>query len=211
MGRVADEARRRRVGIFGGTFDPPHDGHVSVARDVADALGLDEVLWIPVGSPPHKTGVALTPPSLRLQMTRAAAATDPRFRVSEIELRRSGPSYTVDTLRQLSADNAMADAELFLIMGYDQYRDFGSWRSPDEIRGLATLAVMDRGGESLPRPGAGRSNDDAEADGIVRVQVRRVDVSSTDIRARAARGEDVSDLVPSAVGRLIAGGRLYRS
>lgn len=207
MGRTADPARRRRIGVFGGTFDPPHVGHVSVAREVADALDLDEVLWVPAGRPPHKPDDVSAPAELRLAMTRAAAAADARFRVSDLELRRPGPSYTVDTLRELlsAARAGAADdepPELVLIIGHDQYRTFDSWRSAETIRRLATLAVMDRGGEGLLGP--------TEPGEVVRVPVRRVDVSSTEVRARIGRGEDVSALLPERVSRIIREKGLYR-
>lgn len=199
------DEHRRRIGIFGGSFDPPHIGHVQVARDVADALLLDEVLWVPAREPPHKVGAELTaPPSIRLKMARAAAHDDPRFRVSDMELRRPAPSYTIDTLRSVRSGKAGSGTDLFLIMGFDQYRDFASWRAPDEIRNLATLAVMDRGGEGLG------DTDDGDREGVVSVPVRRVDVSSTEVRARLGRGDDVSDLVPPAVERIIREEGLYR-
>lgn len=198
------DEHRRRIGVFGGTFDPPHVGHVRVARDVADALSLDEVLWVPAREPPHKIGAELTPPSLRLKMARAAANGDPRFRVSDVELRRPGPSYTVDTLRSVRSDRTGAETRLFLIMGFDQYRDFASWRAPDEIRSLATLAIMDRGGEGLGEA------DDGDREGIVRVPVQRVNVSSTEVRARVGGGADISDLVPPAVERIIRDEGLYQ-
>jgi nicotinate-nucleotide adenylyltransferase len=201
-----DPGRRRRIGIFGGTFDPPHVGHVSAACDVADALDLDEVLWVPAGRPPHKPDDVSAPAELRVAMAREAAAADPRFRVSEVELRRPGPSYTVDTLRELlDAEKAKAPGdeapELVLIIGHDQYRTFDRWRAPEEIRRLATLAVMDRGGERLLA---------ADPDEVVRVPVRRIDVSSTEVRARIERGEDVSALVPEEVLRVIRAEGLYR-
>lgn len=209
MRRTADGgSSRRRIGIFGGTFDPPHVGHVSVARDVADRLDLEEVVWVPAGHPPHKPHGAVAPAPLRLAMTRAAAAADPRFRVSDVEVERAGPSYTVDTLRRLGAGGAgdvgdgAAEPELVLILGVDQFRSLETWKSPDEIRRLATLAVMDRGGESV---GA------ADAPEVLRVPVGRVDVSSTEIRDRLARGEDVAELVPERVLRVIRDERLYRS
>lgn len=202
MGRAADGvAGPRRVGIFGGTFDPPHDGHVSAARDVAAALDLDEILWVPVGEPPHKPNTGLTPAPLRLAMVEAVAALDPCFRVADLEMRRTGPSYTVDTLREVRVEADVGDADLFLIMGIDQYDVLDSWRAPEEIPVLAQLAVMDRGGESVPSP----------PDRVVSVPVRRIDISSTDVRARVRDGRDVSDLVPPAVARIIEAEGLYRA
>lgn len=200
-GSAADEPRA--VGIFGGTFDPPHLGHSAVAADVADALDLDEVLWIPAGEPPHKTG-DLTPSDTRLRMVRAAVGCDDRFRVSELEIRRDGPSYTVDTLRTLR-DGPLADARIYLIMGVDQYRDFSDWHRPDAIRRMATLAVMDRAGEGVDGE---RADEDAD---LVRVPVRRVDVSSTEVREMVGRGEDVSALVDPEVARIIDAEGLYQS
>jgi len=180
--------------VFGGTFDPPHVGHVTVARDVADALGLDRVLWIPARVPPHKEDRELSPGAARLAMVRAACASDPRFEASGLELEREGVSFTVDTLRELAARNP--GAELFLILGADQARTFErGWREPEEILRLATLALMDREGEATRTAapalsGTGRT---------VHVPVTRVDVSATCIRAALSAGEDVADRVPAGV------------
>lgn len=202
----------RRVGVFGGTFDPPHRGHRSAAADVADALGLDEVVWIPAGDPPHKHS-EVTPAPSRLRMVRAITAGDERFRVSELEVAREGPSYTVDTLRALR-ESEPPGTDLFLIMGVDQYRAFESWREPDAIRSMATLAVMDRRGESVDDtavgdaadgPGGGRGRE-----GVVRVPVGRVDVSSTRVRAAADRGDSIAEMVPAEVLRIIDAEGLYR-
>ena len=211
----------RSVGIFGGTFDPPHRGHTTVVADVADALALDEVLWIPAGEPPHKSERRLSPAAVRLRMVRAAIAEDPRFRVSDVEIRRAGPSYTVDTLRALTgadgqgegseavaseggAGALLADDRLYLIVGIDQFRDFTSWHRPEEIRELVTLAIMDRGGEGLDEERAERADD------LVRVPVRRVDVSSTMVRQKVRAGESVAGLVHPEVARIIDVEGLYR-
>lgn len=174
-----------------------------MAADVADALDLDAVLWIPAGDPPHKRDAEPAPARIRLRMVRAAVAADPRFLVSDLELGRAGPSYTVDTLTELRNEHG-SDVELFLVMGIDQYRAFESWHRPDEIRELATLVVMDRGGE---RADPATAEDDGS---VVRVPVRRVDVSSTEVRAAVGRGEPVDDLVPPEAARIIADEGLYR-
>lgn len=193
-----------RLGIFGGTFDPPHVGHVSVARDVADALTLDRVLWIPARVPPHKPGVPVSPAEARWEMVRAACAADPRFQPWDGELRRPGPSYTVDTLRELRALHP--GAHLFLVMGADQARELDTWREPEEVLRMATPALVDRDGasalEGLPRlPGV---------EAAVSVPVRRVDVSATAVRRAVARGDDVAHLLPPGVLSVVAREGLYR-
>ena len=197
-------ARGRRIGVFGGTFDPPHAGHVAVARDVADALALDPVLWIPAGTPPHKPDRAITDARLRREMVRAAARSDPRFEVSDVELERPGPSWTVDTLRTLRGRHPAAD--LFLILGADQLRTFDTgWREPEEILRLATLAIMDREGESA----AEAAPDLPGMERAVHVGVTRIDLSSSDVRARVRAHEDVSSLLPQGVLEIILREALY--
>lgn len=199
-----EEKVRLRLGVFGGTFDPPHIGHVAVAREVAERLGLERLLWMPAGVPPHKPDQPVTPAPLRLEMTRAAAAGEPLFEVSDLEIRRAGPSYTVDTLRELR--RAHPPAEIFLILGADQLRTFADgWREPETILRLATLALIDRGGEDA----AEVSPDVPGMEHSVHVPVRRVDVSSTEVRARVAAGGDISELVPPGVLAVIEREGLY--
>ncbi|HSM61039.1 MAG TPA: nicotinate-nucleotide adenylyltransferase [Longimicrobiales bacterium] len=201
MAPAPDRPSPARIGVFGGTFDPPHLGHVGVATDVADHLRLDRLLWVPAGIPPHKAAHRVTDAAIRLEMVRRAAAGDPRFEVSDLELSRPGPSYTVDTLRRLHAEHP--DAELFLLLGADQVETFaGTWKDPADILELARLAVLDRAGERAPAPAGGER--------AVHVPVRRVDVSSTEVRARASRGEDISDLVPPGVADVVDREGLYR-
>ena len=195
----------RRVGVFGGTFDPPHVGHQRVAEDVTAALALDRMIWMPAGHPPHKRGAVLSPASDRLEMVRALVEGNPRFEAGRHEIERSGPSYMVDTLRQLTIE--LPNAELWLVLGVDQFRSLDSWRSPDEILTLARLAVMDRSGESArahcPEVVTGRM------DRVAFVPVRRVDISSTELRRRAGAGEEISDLVSPAVVEVIRRLGLY--
>ncbi len=193
-----------RIGIFGGTFDPPHVGHVRVALDVADHLALDRLIWIPAGRPPHKARSRVTDADVRLEMVRLAACCDPRFEVSTIEIDRPGPSYTVDTLRALRARHPRA--EIFLILGADQVRDLArTWRQPESVMALARLAVMDRDGDSAVAmapmlPGMERA---------VRVPVRRIDVSSTSVRAAVRAGEDFEALLPPGVAAVVRRAGLY--
>lgn len=186
-----------RIGLFGGTFDPPHMGHLIVASDACEALRLDRLLFIPSADPPHKRGLVTATAEQRVQMVRAAIAGDPRFAVDDLEVRRRGISYSVDTLRTIRAREP--EAELFFLIGVDQMRQLHSWREPDEIARLAQLVVLTRDGE-LP---------DAESAYRHRtVHVTRVDISATEIRARAAAGRSVRYLVPEAVRGMV--GEWYR-
>ena len=191
-----------RLGVFGGTFDPPHVGHLIVAQDAALALDLDRVLFAPAGVPPHKRDRMLSPADARLAMTRAAVAGNGRFDVDAVELERGeGPSYTVDTLRALAERHP--DAELWLLIGRDQWAEFATWREPEDVMRLASVGVLSRGGNgSGPRPGTHER--------VRFVDVTRVDVSSTEIRRRVGVGESVRYLVPDAVIEIIFREQLYR-
>jgi nicotinate-nucleotide adenylyltransferase len=183
-----------RLGVFGGTFDPPHIGHLIVARDVLERLGLARVLFVPALEPPHKRGRSISPAGVRLEMLQAAVSRHPGFAVDDLELRRSGPSYTVDTL--LALRERHADDELFLLLGADQYADLDSWHRPEEIRRLARIVVLARGG-------------DAPGGDVLSVPVTRIDISSTGVRSRVADGRSIRWLVPEAVEHLIRHHHLY--
>lgn len=189
-----------RLGIFGGTFDPPHLGHLVAASDAAVALELDRVLWIPAAVHPFKLGAVAASPEARLEMVRAAVEGDERFEACDLELRRQGPSYTVTTLRELHARHP--GAELFFLTGADNLRELPQWREPDEVVRLARLVVVSRRGEGVP---AGLPY------AAVAVPVTRVDVSSTEVRRRIAAGQTVRYLVPDAVRETIARLGLYRT
>jgi nicotinate-nucleotide adenylyltransferase len=190
-----------RIGVFGGTFDPPHIGHLIVAQDVADALELHQVLWVPAGTQPHKDSADVTPAADRLDLVNAATKGDDRFAVDDQEVQRLGPSYTVDTLRALH--RAQPTAQLHLIVGADQFAEFDTWREPEEIGKLAVVAVMDRDGRRTTR-GTREASVTSEL-----VTVTRVDISSTAVRARVRSGRSVAYLVPDAVRRIIEDKRLY--
>lgn len=193
-----------RLGLFGGTFDPPHNGHVAVAKDVADALHLNRLLWIPAREPPHKAQQDVTPAPLRLEMVLAATAEDARFEVSDVETAREGPSYTVDTLGEVR--RRFPHATLYFIVGADEYDALATWRAPEQILELARLAVMDRGGARA----ADNVPDVAGADAAEFVSVERIDISSTRVRAHIAAGLDAADLVPHGVAAIIERAGLYR-
>lgn len=188
-----------RVGIWGGTFDPPHLGHLIAASDACRALALDGIVWVPAGEQPLKRGRVRTPAALRLAMVRAAVAGDARFSVDPLEVERPGPSYMADTLAALAA-RAPGDARV-LLLGADAWREFPRWRRPEAVARLAALAVLSREGEDVAAGGPF----DARP-----VRVTRVDVSSTEVRRRVAAGECIRYLVPEAVRALIEAHGLYR-
>jgi nicotinate-nucleotide adenylyltransferase len=192
----------KRFGLFGGTFDPPHNAHVALARAAADELQLDALHWIPAGQPWQKTR-SITDATHREAMVRAAIDGEPRFVLDRIELERHGPSYTLDTVRALRASHP--GVQLFLIIGADQYAGLHTWRGWQELLGLVTLAVANRPGLMPPV--------NAE---VLRTPHRVVplpmqDISATDIRSRVARGLPIDSLVPPAVARYIETNALYRN
>jgi len=189
-----------RLGIFGGSFDPPHLGHLLPVIDAAEALGLDAVKFVPAAVQPFKVGRATASPTDRLAMTERLVASIPGFTADATEIERPGLSFTVDTLAALSA--AQPDAELVLLLGADAFALFDTWREPERIRRLARVAVMTRSGESAPAVD--------ERAGVQVLQTRRVDISSTELRARVAAGRTIRGFVPDAVADYIAEHRLYR-
>jgi len=191
----------RRIALFGGTFDPPHHGHLVVAQDVAEALELDALYLVPSGTPPHKREAPVSPALVRLEMVRAAIDGDLRLHASEIELRREGPSYTVDTLRAVR--ERRSGAELFFLLGADQFAELDTWKEPEEVARLARLTVLTRGGED---PSTAGPRVEVPHDSV---PVTRIDVSSTRIRERVRAGRPIRYLVPEAVRRIIQRERLY--
>ncbi len=192
----------RRIGVFGGTFDPPHLGHSIVAAEVMEALELDRLLWVPAGTPPHKQGRPVTTAEVRRRMVAAAIAEHRGFELCDLELARGGISYMVDTLRELRSANP--GWSLFLILGADLLADFASWRNPDAIRRMAQLVAISRGAKAVP------SRKDLPA-GVRTIRVTPVDVSSSEVRRRVAGGKAVSTMVATQVLSIIESERLYRS
>lgn len=188
-----------RIGVFGGTFDPPHTGHVLVAGDASEALGLDMVLWIPVARQPLKDGPPLAPARDRRAMVELAIGGDPRFALETVEMDRGGLSFTVDTLETLK--KRREHAELVLLAGADSWASFARWRQPERILELARVAVIARAGETAATV-AGHTPEIVAA--------RRVDVSSTEIRDRVKRGLPISGFVSDAVRDYIIEANLYR-
>jgi nicotinate-nucleotide adenylyltransferase len=189
-----------RVGIFGGTFDPPHNAHVALAHAALAELRLDEVRWIPAGQPWQKTR-HITLAEHRAAMVALAIDGEPRFVLDRSEMDRSGPSYTLDTVTVLQTQQPQA--QIFLIIGADQYASLHTWRGWQELLARVVLAVANR-------PGV-QAQPDAQ---VLRHQHRVVplamqDVSSTDIRKRCAQQQPVNHLVPPSVARYIEQHHLY--
>lgn len=197
--RVGARRSAPRIGVFGGTFDPPHLGHLALAEHALEQLGLTRVIFVPAAAPPHKRARSRSPIAHRLAMTRLAVRGREGFEVSNLEARRAGPSYTADTLRALAAEYPRA--ELVLLMGADTYDDFPNWREPGAVHALATLAVA-------ARPGARRNR--RLKPGVVWLDNPPLDVSSSALRTRARAGRPIETWVPPAVARYIARHRLYR-
>lgn len=197
-----------RIGILGGTFNPPHLGHLICAQEAFVQLRLDRVMLVPAGRNPFKADDDPDDPGAlyRLELCRRAVGSDRRFEVSEVEVRRQGPSYTVDTLQVLHS--RMSDSELFLIVGGDVAAGLPAWREPERVLSLATLAVAKRRGTSR------KSIDEAlsSLDGGERAeffQMPRIGISSTDIRRRVQEQRPITYLVPDAVASYIDEHRLY--
>jgi nicotinate-nucleotide adenylyltransferase len=194
----------RRIGIFGGAFDPPHLAHVALAQAAVAQLGLDELRVFPTGQAWHKAR-ALSDASHRLAMARVAFAAVPRAVVDDRELRRSGPTYTVDTLRELHA--ASPDATLLLVVGADQAEALHSWRESGEIVRLATIAVAAR---ARPDPDAPPFDASRLPGGHwTSVELPSMPVSATQIRALVAAGQGIGHLAPPGVASYIARNHLY--
>ena len=191
-----------RIGVFGGTFDPPHVGHLLLASDAREALRLDTLIFVPAATQPFKIHTrAVASPQDRLEMVRLAVADDANYVVDDTEIGRKGLSFTVDTLEHLSKKHP--GAELFLLLGEDALAGVEQWRNPGRIRELAILAVMRRTGPEgtpvTPLPA-----------GVKAVSTRRVDVSSTEIRDRLRAGKSIKGFVPESVERFIEARGLYR-
>ena len=202
VSRTAGELKR--VGIYGGTFDPVHWGHLLLAEAAREACGLDEVRLVPSPSPPHKQGRPLTEPRHRINMLELAVTGLPQFTVSRIEIGRDGPAYTVDTLRQLRESEP--DSELFFLMGGDSLTDLPTWHQPAEIASLATIVAVNRGDAVLAIPAACRDY----ADCIRTVAMPANGLSATDIRERAKQGRSILFRTPRAVEIYLTEHKLYR-
>jgi nicotinate-nucleotide adenylyltransferase len=194
-----------RLGVFGGTFDPIHDGHLAAAKAAMECAHLDRVLFVPSAQPPHR-GAALAPAEDRLAMSKLAVQGEPRFELSDVEVRRGGTSYTADTLAELHRSHP--DDDLFLILGWDAARLFSTWHRPEEVSELASVVIVGRPGMQSPMPS------DLDAAGldpgrVVLCLVPTPDVSGSGIRRAISAGQSVAGQLPPAVERYIATHSLY--
>jgi nicotinate-nucleotide adenylyltransferase len=186
---------------MGGTFDPIHHGHLVAASEVQSWFDLDEVVFVPTGQPWQKTERKVSPAEDRYLMTVIATASNPRFSVSRVDIDRSGPTFTVDTLRDLRAERGQ-EWDLYFITGADALEQILSWRDPDELFGLAHLVGCTRPGHSLSAEGL-------PADKVTLVEVPALMISSTECRARVVHGEPIWYLVPDGIVQYITKRRLY--
>jgi len=182
-----------KLGFFGGTFDPIHNGHLILARDAVEMLGLDRIYFIPNTLSPHKTETIPAPAQLRAEMIRAAIADEPRFDIDELELERPGLSYTIDSLLALR-ERFGPEPEFYYLIGEDNVPLLSTWQRADELPQLATFVVLSRNAPTTAMP----------------TLHRQIDISSTEIRKRVVNGQSIRYLVPDAVRELIIQNSLYR-
>lgn len=203
----ATKQGRRRLGVFGGTFDPIHNGHLRLAEEAREQLNLAAIVFVPNVQSPFKADRVVSPADVRLELLRVAVGDNPHFAVSDVEIRRGGVSYTIDTLRMLLAESR-EEISLTFLTGSDALRDMMRWRSPHEIFRLAEVGAA-------IRPGVSREESLSELPEALRgrvhfVQMPALAISATDIRRRAGAGLSVRYLVPLAVERRIVEQKLYR-
>ena len=209
-----------KTAVFGGSFNPIHTGHLLLADDVLELLGADRVLFVPAALPPHKAPTTLASAADRFAMVALATSGHPRFDVSDVELRRSGPSYTIDTLEELAGGGD----ELYLVIGSETFLDLLSWREPRRIAKLARLVVVPRVGslfdpetaaaqkvlrevglDAFARVERGRVPDD----GVLVAPATSLPISASDLRARVREGRSLAYRMPDAVARYVRARRLY--
>jgi nicotinate-nucleotide adenylyltransferase len=204
VGPAAERALRpagARIGVFGGSFDPPHVGHLLVASDAVERLALERVLFVPTAAQPLKRDRVAVAATVRVAMVEALVRDDPRFAVDRTEVDRGGLSYTVDTLATLA--ERWPGRELVLLAGADVLGTFGRWREPHRIRQMAELVVLTRGDAAEVGP-------DFPGGPPTFLPTRRVDVSSTEVRTRLAAGRSIRGFVPEGVAEIIRSAGLYR-
>lgn len=201
---------KKRIGIFGGTFDPPHLGHLVAAESVREEHNLDEVIFVPSGGPPHKSAGGVSSARHRFLMTALATVGNSAFSTSRIELDRPPPSFTVDTLRQLRAERGDA-TDLHFIIGADALLELRTWKSPDEVLRLCRMVAVTRPGFALSSiPERLGELFEHHADRILVTQIPALDVSASEVRRRIQTGRSIRYLVPDMVREYIEAHQLYQ-
>lgn len=218
-----------RLGLLGGSFNPIHNGHLAIARQTREALGLDRILFTPTGQPPHKRNASLAPAQDRYEMVRLAIASDPTLAISDVELRRPGKSYSIDTVRLLQQEYG-AQTQLFFLVGLDAFLDFPSWRDPQALLELCQFVILSRPGQSFrslstvrllpPIPYPSLADLDTErisqitaplgAQGLICLKLPPCSISASDIRSRIRQGLPVVNLLPPPVESYILHHHLYQ-
>lgn len=192
-----------RLGVYGGTFDPIHAGHLGIAQGIVEHCSLDSLLFVPSARPPHKQGHAIAPPVERYQMAELATLRNPHFEVSDIEINRPGLSYTVDTLEELRRIYG-SSCEIYLVIGADSLLEIDTWYAPERVFDLATVVTV-------PRPGKDLSTVEPRwRNRVVTVRLPEIEISSTAIRLRLDRGLSIANMVPGEVEEYIEQRELYR-
>lgn len=196
---------RRKIGIFGGTFDPPHNAHLQLAQMVLTELKLDSLYFIPASYHPLKRNADLTPAEIRYEMIKAAVKSNKSFKVSRIEIDRPSISYTVDTLKMFRAYENIEHSLLYYIMGVDNLKDIQKWKNPQEIFNLANVVILNRPGFNEQAISENYQNK------VIQLDLPRYDISSTMIRKAIQHHEYVLDLVPTEVYQIIRKYHLYQT
>jgi nicotinate-nucleotide adenylyltransferase len=203
---------RASIGILGGTFDPIHLGHLALARAARSNVGLDEIVFVPAARPPHKVGRPISPANDRLAMVELAVEGEPAASVSRIELDRSGPSYTVDTVAAMLDEAARSerDIDITVILSAESFADLPDWHAADRLVELATIAVAPRPGHPLPDPTTLADKLPGLIGRLIVIHDTLPDISASAIRARVAAGRPIDHLVPPRVAAYIEEHHLYR-
>lgn len=189
-----------RIGLLGGTFDPIHTGHLYLAKKVLDKTSLDKIIFIPTALPPHKVNIKITPAKHRFNMVKLAILNNKKYQASDIEIKRKGSSYSVETLRQLRKRYSNS-ANIFFITGSDSLQELDKWKNLKEILNLCNFVIVKRPRFAVKAP----------AKNFIILSINAKDISSTDIRNRIKKGQSISKLVPKKVRDYIKRHRLYKS
>ncbi len=197
-----------RIGVLGGTFDPPHLGHLAIAEQAIAQLELEEVNFVPARLPPHKSAKDISPVEHRVEMVRLAIAGNPRFVLSYVDVDREGPSYSVDTVRLLR-QGWDESVEIYFIMGMDSLASILTWHQPDELIRLCRLAVFSRSGYGAALDELGKKLPGLR-ERVTFIQSPNLEISANEIQRRVRAGESIADLVPEAVADYIAEQGLYK-